>query len=80
MGIPAETFSQVFASDAAKQATQDHFRQATQWGIHGFPSVIAQDVAGLSFAYKWLLSSDTLRQRIDTWLVNTGFDGNLKSE
>lgn len=67
-GISAETFSQVFASDAAKQATQQHFRQAIQWGVRGFPTVMGQDVAGLYLLTNGYCSIETLRQRIDAWL------------
>ncbi|SDY96210.1 DsbA family protein [Nitrosomonas sp. Nm33] len=68
VGIPATQFSQVFASDAAKQATQQHFHQAIQWGVRGFPTVIGQDVAGLHLLTNGYCTIETMRQRIDAWL------------
>lgn len=68
VGISAETFSQVFVSDTAKQTTQNHFQQAIQWGVRGFPTVIGQDVAGLHLLTNGYCSIETLRQRIDVWL------------
>ncbi|WP_430233559.1 DsbA family protein [Nitrosomonas communis] len=68
VGISAESFSQVFTSDAAKQTTQDHFRQAIQWGIRGFPTVIGQDVAGLHLLTNGYCTIETMGQRIDVWL------------
>ena len=68
VGISAEPFSQVFASEAAKQTTQDHFRQAIQWGVRGFPTVIGQDIAGLHLLTKGYCPIETISQRIDVWL------------
>lgn len=65
LGISAEQFSQVFASAAAKRHTQDHFRQAIQWGVRGFPSIIVQDEKGHRFLASGYCSLDTLRQRMD---------------
>lgn len=68
VGISAEPFSQMFASDTAKQTTQDHFRQAIQWGIRGFPTIIGQDVAGLHLLTNGYCTIQAISQRIDIWL------------
>ena len=67
VGIPAASFSQVFASGAAKRATQQHFHQAIQWGVRGFPSIISQDAEVYYFLASGYCSADTLRQRINRY-------------
>jgi putative protein-disulfide isomerase len=69
VGISAGQFMQVFASDAAKQTTQNHFRQAIQWGVRGFPSIIAQDETGYRLLASGYCPIETMRQRIDAWLM-----------
>lgn len=71
VGFPAAQFSQVFASDAAKQVTQQHFRQAIQWGVRGFPTVIGEDAVGFHLLTNGYCTIETLRQHIDTWVLNT---------
>lgn len=66
-GISSAAFSQVFVSDATKQATQQHFHQAIQWGVRGFPSIIAQDVEGYRLLASGYCPVDTLHQHIDAW-------------
>jgi putative protein-disulfide isomerase len=68
LGMPAAQFSQVFASDAAKRHTQDHFHQAIQWGVRGFPAILAQDAPAPQFLSKGYCTLEGLRQRIDAWL------------
>jgi putative protein-disulfide isomerase len=64
-GIPTGPFSQIFASDTAKQTTQQHFQQTIQWGVRGFPSIVAQDAKGYYLLVSGYCPLDTLRQRID---------------
>ncbi len=68
LGLPAAQFSQVFASDVAKQTTQRHFYQAIQWDVRGFPSIIVQDATGYRFFANGYCPADTLCQHIDAWL------------
>lgn len=42
LGIAREEFAQAFASQAMRDATLADFEQTQQWGIRGFPALIAE--------------------------------------
>jgi len=48
IGIDAKSFLRVFESDEAKNQTSIHFDKVRQWGVHSFPTVIAQNASGYS--------------------------------
>ena len=72
-GIPSDAFSQLFASDTGKQTTQQHFQQTIQWGVRGFPSIVAQDAEGYHLLVSGYCSLDMLRQRIDPDNLGAGY-------
>jgi putative protein-disulfide isomerase len=42
LGVDASRFQSAFESQAARSRTQAHFRQAQEWGIKGFPTLVLQ--------------------------------------
>ena len=69
-GLDAQLFSQVFESDAVKELTVAHFRQARQWGVHGFPTVIGQNDTDYAVLTRGYCSFEDFRPRLDRWLEN----------
>lgn len=67
-GLDTRQFSQVFESDTAKSQTLGHFQKARQWGVHGFPAVIIQNVAGFSTLTSGYCPVEELRPKLDEWL------------
>lgn len=68
LGLPAAQFSRVLTSTAARQATQNHFRQVSQWGVSGFPSILAQGATGLHLLTNGYCKLEVLRERLVAWL------------
>lgn len=69
-GIDAQQFGQTFESDIAKRLTLEHFQKASQWGVHGFPTVIGQSGADYRLLNTGYCSLDELRPKLDGWLLN----------
>lgn len=69
-GLDAQLFSQVFESEAVKELTLAHFRQARQWGVHGFPTVIGQKGADYVVLTRGYCSFEDFGPRLESWLEN----------
>ena len=69
-GLDARLFSQVFESEAVKESTLAHFRQARQWGVHGFPTVIGQKGENYVVLARSYCSFEDFRPKLDSWLEN----------
>ncbi|WP_025042238.1 DsbA family protein [Nitrosospira briensis] len=70
VGIDAQQFGQAFESDIAKRLTLEHFQKASQWGVHGFPTVIGQSGADYRLLNTGYCSLDELRPKLDGWLLD----------
>ncbi|SCX63227.1 DsbA family protein [Nitrosospira sp. Nsp1] len=70
VGIDAQQFGQAFESDIAKRLTLEHFQKASQWGVHGFPTVIGQSGADYRLLNAGYCSLDELRPKLDGWLLD----------
>lgn len=69
LGIPRQDFAVVFALDALREATRNDFQQAQDWGIRGFPAVIAEHAGEYHLVAQGYLSVDALRERLQTLLT-----------
>lgn len=65
MGADRHDFLQLFESDRAKQQTLTHFRQAREWGVHSFPTVILQDGSDHLLLSSGYCPVETLCSRLD---------------
>lgn len=65
LGIPAAEFAPAFASQAMRDATLNDFRQAQEWGIRGFPALIAEHGDHLHLVGQGFMPIDALRARLD---------------
>ncbi len=63
-GLPRADFAQAFASPASREATANDFAQAQQWGIRGFPAVIAEHAGELHLVAQGYTGIDDLRARL----------------
>jgi len=68
--LDAQLFSQVFESETVKELTLTHFRQARQWGVHGFPAVIGQKGPDYVVLTRGYCSFEDFGPRLDSWLEN----------
>jgi putative protein-disulfide isomerase len=70
LGIDAARFLAAFESDDAKARTLAHFRQAREWGVRGFPTLIQQDDAGYRMLANGWHPLEDLRPDISAWLAS----------
>jgi putative protein-disulfide isomerase len=63
-GLERSYFEKAFLSDRMREATQQDFAQAQQWGIRGFPAVVAEHRGQLNLVANGHLPVDALRQRL----------------
>ena len=69
LDLDRAAFSRAFDSESAKNKVQLHFRQAREFAVRGFPTVVAQDAQGydkLAYGYH---GYDALAAQIDEWLA-----------
>ncbi|MGG7055757.1 DsbA family protein [Nitrosomonas sp. ANs5] len=66
--IPAASFIETFESGQVKQQTLGHFRRAAEWGITGFPALVAEKSARQRLITMGYCPYDALQQRLDAWL------------
>lgn len=64
LGLPRAEFAHAFASQAMRDATLADFRQAHEWGIRGFPAVLAEHEGALHLVAQGFLPVDALRERL----------------
>lgn len=63
-GLPRSEFAHAFASQQMRDATRADFRQAQDWGIRGFPALLAELGAELHLVSQGYLDADALRERV----------------
>lgn len=68
VGLDAQSFSQVFESDAVKKLMLAQFHKARLWGVHGFPAVIGQSGADYTLLTNGYCSLEALRGKLGKWL------------
>lgn len=64
LGIARADFAKAFASQEMRDATRADFAQAQQWGIRGFPALIAEHGDHLHLVAQGYLPIDGLRQQL----------------
>ena len=69
VGVDVQQFVQAFESDIAKDLTLEHFQKARHWGVHGFPTLIAQRGADYNLLSTGYCSLDQLLPKLDEWLL-----------
>jgi putative protein-disulfide isomerase len=72
LGMPRATFATAFASDAMREATARDFAQAQEWGIRGFPAVVAEHGGQLHLLSHGYTPVDSMHERIAA-LFNTRY-------
>ncbi len=70
LGVDAARFLAAFESDAARSGVLAHFRQAREWGVRGFPTVILQNDAGYRLLSNGWRPLEELRPGIADWLTS----------
>ncbi|HET7795144.1 MAG TPA: DsbA family protein [Rhizobacter sp.] len=65
MGIPRADFAKAFASQEMRDATMADFQQSQQWGIRGFPALIAEHGDHLHLVGQGYMPIDALRERLN---------------
>ncbi len=64
LGLDAARFASIWASDAARDRTRAHFRQARAAGVRGFPTLIVQQGERLDTLATGCETLDTVRARL----------------
>ncbi|MEW6120272.1 MAG: DsbA family protein [Pseudomonadota bacterium] len=64
LGLDAARFAAIWASDAARDRTRAHFRQARTAGVRGFPTLIVQQDERLTPVATGCEPIDTVRTRL----------------
>lgn len=64
LGIARAEFAQAFASQAMRDATLADFQQTQQWGIRGFPALIAEHGDHLHLVGNGFMPLDALRHAL----------------
>lgn len=64
LGIPRAEFAHAFASQEMRDATLADFTQTQQWGIRGFPALIAEHGDHLHLVSNGFMPIDGLRQAL----------------
>jgi len=67
--IEASEFLERFHSADVKAKTLKHFQIARQAGVHGFPTVLMQDAAGVALLTNGYRAFEELQPEIDAWLA-----------
>ncbi|WP_110332603.1 DsbA family protein [Nitrosomonas eutropha] len=68
LDISALQFASVFQSEEAKQQTLAGFHRAAQWGISGFPALVAESGTDRHLITTGYRPIESLRRLLDTWL------------
>jgi putative protein-disulfide isomerase len=63
LGLPRADFAQAFASDAMRLAVRRDFEQARQWGIRGFPTLVAEHGEQLHLVCQGYALADLIHER-----------------
>jgi putative protein-disulfide isomerase len=64
LGIARADFARAFASDEMREATKGDFAIAQQWGIRGFPALIAEHGDHLHLVAQGFMPTEALRERL----------------
>jgi len=64
LGIPREEFARAYASQAMRDATMQDFQQSQDWGIRGFPTLIAEHGDHLHLVCSGYLPIAELRDKL----------------
>jgi putative protein-disulfide isomerase len=64
LGIPRTEFAPHFASQAMRDAVKADFALAQQWGLRGFPALVAEHGDHLHLVAQGYVPIDTLRQQL----------------
>ena len=67
--ISTALFLELFHSEAVALRTREHFRQAQQAGVRGFPTLVMQDSSGLSLLTHGYRPFSELQPDLAAWLV-----------
>jgi putative protein-disulfide isomerase len=65
LGIPRAEFAHAFASQAMRDATMADFQQVQEWGIRGFPAVIAEHGDHLHLVGQGFMPLEQLRANLE---------------
>ncbi|MDP1557790.1 MAG: DsbA family protein [Nitrosomonas sp.] len=68
MGINQQQFRQLFESKEIKEQTLSQFRQAQQWGVQGFPTLIIQNESSYKVLASGYCPEESLCSQLDAWL------------
>lgn len=69
LGLPRAEFAKAFASQAMRDATAQDFEQSRNWGITGFPAVLAEQGDGLRWVCRGYVPAATLRAQAEAALA-----------
>ena len=69
-GLDVQRFLPMFEADTARNLTLAHFQKARQWGVRGFPSIIAQSGENYSLLGGGYCQFEELRLKLDHWLTD----------
>ena len=64
LGLPRAEFAHAFASQEMRDATLRDFEQSKEWGIRGFPTLLAEHGDHLHLVGNGFMPIDTLRERL----------------
>ena len=64
LGLPRAEFGRAFASQEMRDATLQDFKQSTDWGIRGFPTLLAEHEDHLHLVGSGYMPIETLRQQL----------------
>ncbi len=63
-GLPRADFAKLFASTDMREATRNDFAQTQEWGLNGFPALIAERGTELHLVAQGYTPIDELHQRL----------------
>ncbi|SFO24495.1 DsbA family protein [Nitrosospira briensis] len=69
-GLDAQRFLRTFESEMARNLALAHFQKARQWGVRGFPSLIAQSGENYDLLAAGYCQFEELRLKLDEWLTD----------
>lgn len=64
VGLPRANFATAFASEEMREATRQDFSQSQDWGIRGFPALVAEAAGQLHMVAHGYMPEDALRERL----------------
>lgn len=64
LGIPRADFARAFASEEMRETVRQDFAIAQQWGIRGFPALIAEHGDHLHLVTQGFMPAEALRERL----------------